>query len=120
MDMTYCDFHSEPDDQTPQPLPPPRWATNSCVDEGGITHETVSPLRPTVTRCGPRGLELIPTDVVLAVNDVCINGQWIRTRPAIYVEGGAYTPDGAERLQTAVTTFVADLAAEGFDPATCP
>lgn len=91
------------------PLAPPRWARRSVTEDGGITHETVSPLRPRVLRTGPHGQELITTEVSLSVTDLCVDGRWVRTQPVIQVEGGSYHLDSARQLRTILDGFLTSL-----------
>lgn len=86
----------------PAPLSAPGWADSSIVEDGGVIHETVSPLHPKVRVRGPNGSDLAPTDVALSVTDLLIDGRWIRTQPTVQVEGGSYSLDGARQLQSAV------------------
>lgn len=86
----------------PPPLAAPGWADTSVAEDGGVIHETVSPLHPTVRLRGPNGSDLAPTDVALSVTDLLIDGRWIRTQPTDQVEGGSYSLDGARQLQSAV------------------
>lgn len=102
------------------PLPPPTWASHSITEDGGITHETVSPLHPTVTWSAPHGWTLVPTEVTLSVTDLHLNGQWTRTTPTIQIEGGSYSPQGARQLRSAVNAFLAALAADSGDPVSPP
>lgn len=90
----------------PTPPTPPEWASVSVPDDGGITHEAVSRLRPTIRVGGVNGWDLMPTDVCLSVTDMLIDGLWIRTQPVIHVEGGGYSLDGVRHLQAALDAFV--------------
>lgn len=98
-----------------KPLPPPGWALHSINEDGGITHETASPLRPTITRSAPHGWELVPTEVSLSVTDLHVDGRWIRTQPVVQVESGSYSPEGARQLHAALTAFLIMIDVEGPD-----
>jgi hypothetical protein len=101
------------------PLPPPRWARGSIVEDGGIVHETVSPLHPTIKASGVNGWDRVATDVSLSATDLLIDGRWIRTSPTLQVEGGSYDLDGAHHLRDALDQLLAvveDSAPEAASP----
>jgi hypothetical protein len=95
-----------------RPLPPPRWASRSAAEDGGIVHETTSPIRPTGLRWAPYGTESVVTDVTLSATDVLINGRWMRSGPTVQVEGSSLPLDGVRQLHAALELFLAAVAAE--------
>jgi hypothetical protein len=74
-----------------QPPPPPKWATRSTVEDGGITHETVSAVHPrAIGEWPPNDAPQRPVEISLSVVDRLSNDRWVRTGPTVQVEGGAY------------------------------
>jgi hypothetical protein len=84
------------------PLDPPRWATRSVREDGGVTHEFLSPERPAVRRLTGNGWVLVPTDLSLSASDQPAGRRWLRSGPTIQVEGGSYPLDDARRLHRAL------------------
>jgi hypothetical protein len=89
------------------PLAPPAWARGSSLEDGGIVHETISPLHPTIKAGDVNSSGLMPTDVSLSVIDLLVDGRWTRTCPTVQVEGGSYTLDGARHLREALDRLLA-------------
>lgn len=96
----------------PLPLRAPAWASASVTEDDGITHEVLSPRHPEVVDRGVWGWSRMPTDVSLSQRDVLIDGQWIRTRPRIQVEGGSYSMEGARELHAALGELLATAPQE--------
>jgi hypothetical protein len=108
----------EPSRSSRVPLAPHGWARGSILEDGGIVHETVSPLHPTIKVGGVNGSQAVPTDVSLSVTDLLIDGRWVRTRPTVQVEGGSYDLDGARQLRDALGRLLAAVDASATDTAT--
>ena len=84
------------------PLEAPRWATHSVPEDGGVTHETSSRIRPLVRRWHGHGSYLYPTEVALSTTDLPTDGTWTRAVPSVQIEGGCYPLDGARQLRDAL------------------
>jgi hypothetical protein len=91
--------HGARDAIGPDALPAPEWASRTIHEDGGIVHETISPLHPTIDAGDDR---LWPTDVSLSAADRLANGSWVRAESTIQVEGGSYPLSSAQRLRTAL------------------
>ena len=93
--------------------PPPCWAERSVAEDGGVTHERVSPAHPALlgdrTAASPRSF---PTDVSVSVFDQPRERRWTRSVPTIQVEGGSYSLEEARRLVAAVQELIAAAAGE--------
>jgi hypothetical protein len=100
------------------PLAPPGWARGSVQEDGGIVHETVSPLHPTIKAGDVNSSGLMPTDVSLSVVDQWVDGRWVRTHPTIQVEGGSYTLDGARHLHEALGRLLTAADDRAVSPTT--
>lgn len=86
----------------------PAWATHSVIEDGGVTHELVSPSHPLAwfdrQSAGPG--PTCPTDVSVSVVDRPGALRWVRLPPTIQVEGGSYPLLEARRLARAIHTLV--------------
>jgi len=97
-----------------RPAPaPPSWAERSVAEDGGVTHERVSPVHPAVlgdrTAASPHSF---PTDVSVSVFDQPRERRWSRSVPTVQVEGGSYTLEEARRLVAAVQELISAAAGE--------
>ena len=86
------------------PLRPPAWATHSLVEDGGITHEWVSDVRPQAAAwLGELNLARgHPTEVSISVVDRPGPDGWLRAAPTVQVEGGTFSIAQAVRLRQAL------------------
>ncbi|MDQ1307960.1 MAG: hypothetical protein QG671_3794 [Actinomycetota bacterium] len=85
---------------------PPKWADQSFPADGGIVHESPILRQPKAMRWAPHGQNLIPTEVILTVTDLSVDGAWIRTNPRIHVEGGCFNLDNARERRTVLDAFL--------------
>jgi hypothetical protein len=90
---------------------PPRWAERSVVEDGGVTHELVSELRPLVlVRVHGGGIALsAATEVSISVVDRPRGRGWVRQSPRIQVEGGSYPLAEARLLVQAIESLIDHL-----------
>jgi hypothetical protein len=101
-------------------LPRPGWACRSVVEDGGVVHEVVSPLRPTVVTVDLNGRDLVPTEVSVSVVDERRDGRWIRAEPTVQIEAGSYSLAGARELWSILDRFLQDIDQEGGAPQGMP
>jgi hypothetical protein len=91
---------------------PPAWAARSVVEDGGVTHERVSRLRPRLAELGAfadsadDGLDRV-AEVSVSVVDRPATGRWVRTPPTIQVEGGCFSVVEARRVVRAIEELIA-------------
>jgi len=96
-------------DRTPEP---PRWATRSVVEDGGVTHERVSALHPLGFGWIPEApTDARTTDLSVSVVDRPGPDGWIRTEPTVQVEGGMFTVTEARRLRQALDELLTQIDA---------
>jgi hypothetical protein len=104
-------------------LPPPPWAANSVVEDGGVTHEVVSAVHPLLVadRTDPDADLTYPSDLSLSVFDAPGGVHWVRGAPTVQVEGGSYSLPEARRLMGAIDALLAlaraDAAGADGEPA---
>jgi len=87
---------------------PPAWASRSVVEDGGVTHELVSELRPLVlVRVHGGGVALsAATEESVSIADRSRGRGWVRQSPRIQVEGGSYPPAEARLLVRAIESLI--------------
>jgi len=105
--------------RVPRRMPPaPPWSARSVVEDGGVTHELVSPVHPLTVgdRTGPAAGATCPTDVSVSVFDRPQVRRWVRGAPTIQVEGGSYPLAEAERLVAAIERLVRIARGESDEP----
>lgn len=98
--------HDTDDIGTPG-LTPPTWAARSVPEDGGITHERVSRIRPLLERWTRFGNRPAQTEVSLSTVDRPSPEGWNRETPTVQVEGGSYSLDGARQLRAALDEILA-------------
>ena len=94
----------------PLPLAPPPWAARSIREDGGVTHEVVSPVRPSVRYWSRNGWAAEPADISLSAVDQHTEAGWIRSTPTIQIAGGSYPLDSVRQLREAIDTLLETLA----------
>ncbi|MDQ1287472.1 MAG: hypothetical protein QG622_1037 [Actinomycetota bacterium] len=99
----------------PAPSTPPTWAHRSIIENGAITHETVSTCQPMMITGSPDGWRLVPSEISLSVRDVLVDDRWVRTRPTAVIEGGIYDMNAARQLHDVLTDFLAVTGDETED-----
>lgn len=74
------------------PPPAPAWARRSITEDGGITHEMVSTVRPLAAATWPPtdGTDVRPVEVSVSVVDRLTATGWVRSTPTVQVEGGSF------------------------------
>ena len=87
---------------------PPAWASRSVVEDGGVTHELVSDLRPmALVRVHGGGIALsAATEVSVSIVDRPRGRGWVRQSPRIQVEGGSYPLAEARLLVRAIESLI--------------
>ena len=97
----------------PHPLDPPRWATLTVTEEGGITHERPASVESVTRQWTGLGWALVPASTSLSTTDTADETGWTRRGPAIVVEGGPYPLDGARRLRDALNELLQIADSQG-------
>jgi hypothetical protein len=77
------------------------------VEDGGVTHEWVSAVRPQAWT-DPGGLRAC--EVSVSVTDRWDGRGWVRSAPVVQVEGGSFPVEEATRLRRALDDVAARLA----------
>jgi hypothetical protein len=100
---------SQPAHRTsPSPLPSrPGWALRSVVEDDGVTHEWVAPVRPLVVAV-PDGLR--PSEVSVSVTDRWDGRGWVRSGVVVQVEGGTLPVVQAFRLRAVLDDVLSRIA----------
>jgi len=80
----------------------PEWAERSTPEDGGITHERISRRHPEIRRYDGEATFLDPSDVLVSVTDMPVDGEWVRSKATVYVEGGVYLLSAARELRDAL------------------
>jgi hypothetical protein len=100
--------HDPAGHEGPLPLTPPPWAARSIREDGGVTHEVISSVQPSV-RQSRNGWTAEPTDISLSTIDQHTDAGWIRATPTIQIEGGSYPLDSVRQLRDAIDALLETL-----------
>lgn len=90
----------------PLPLAPPPWAGRSIREDGGVTHEVISPVKPHVRFWSRSGWTVVGTDVSLSAVDQHTDAGWSRAAPTIQIEGGSYTLESVRQLRDIIDALL--------------